>query len=242
MKRLVKWFLGLALSQTGVLYRVLPPGVLSVLDRFSTPPAGDRYYGSRAREYEAVRLGQDWWHAEQQAVETALQGLPEVGSVLDVPAGTGRFFKLYKEAGITVSGLDVSEDMIGEARKTAVKLGLGVDLTKGDARYLPYLDDSFDLVVCFRFLQSIIPFRDAKTVIAEISRVTRRYALLELDRSQDGEQRKFKPSEKATMRNRLSEVQLAEMLEEAGFRVVQVFGPFRTSAKSQYGYLCEKFS
>lgn len=244
MKSFAKQALRWVLSPNKIWGRLLPARILVCLDRLSTPPSGDNYYGQRAKEYEAVRVRQDWWHAEQSAVQSALESLSGVVSVLDVPVGTGRFFRFYKNLNLKVAGYDASKDMLNEARQAAAEIGLEADLTEGDARHLPYQRGSFDLVVCFRFLQSIIPLRDARLVIDELTRVTRRYALLELDFNYDNSPplRRFTVSEKATMRDRLSEEEVRAMLLEAGLRVTRIYGPFKESSRSQYGFLCEKIS
>lgn len=199
------------------------------------------YCGQRAKEYESVRVQQDWWHAEQTAVKSALESLSEVVSVLDVPVGTGRFFRFYKNLNLKVAGYDVSKDMLNEAREAAAEIGLEADLTEGDARHLPYQGGSFDLVICFRFLQKIISLEDARLVINELTRVTRRYALLEIDFYYDKPPlRGFPVSEKASMRNRLSEKEVRAMLLEAGLGVTRIYGPFTSSR--HYGFLCEKIS
>lgn len=240
MKTFVKKILTGLISSDSLLRHHGPAPLLRFLERLSTPPAGDRYYGERASSYDAVRSRQDWWHSEKRGVEAALRDLPDVSSVLDVPSGTGRFFDLYQAHGLVVNGLDASSDMLAQARLVADKLELKVSLTEGDARRLPFEDGAFDLVVCFRFLQSIVVLSDARTVIREIARVTRSFALLELDFDDDQSVRKVTPSEKATMRNRLDRNQVETLLIECGLKVSRTYGPFRELEKSQYGFLCEK--
>jgi ubiquinone/menaquinone biosynthesis C-methylase UbiE len=50
--------------------------------------------------------------------------------------------------GLKVWALDISPDMVGEARSNAASAGLGSRIvpTEGDMRALPFPDDSFDLV------------------------------------------------------------------------------------------------
>jgi len=68
--------------------------------------------------------------------------------VLDAACGTGRYALVLAEAGARVSGMDVSPEMIGHARRKASERGLAADLTVESLTALPYADESFDLVVC----------------------------------------------------------------------------------------------
>ena len=49
----------------------------------------------------------------------------------------------------------------------------------GDATKLPYKAQSFDLLVCFRFLPWIVSFGDLKIILNEFSRVCKKYAIIE---------------------------------------------------------------
>ncbi len=67
--------------------------------------------------------------------------------VLDVGCGTGAMGLLYARMGYDVSGVDLSEAMMNQARMKAIRDNLAIDLKKGDAENLPYPDESFDLIV-----------------------------------------------------------------------------------------------
>lgn len=213
-----------------------------LLDRWSSPPAGDSYYGVRATEYESVRMSQVSWQQEQDGLELALSGIEGVGNVLDVPVGTGRFFSVYKNLGFQITGLDASEEMLAESNNQAIALGLYPTLVKGDAKKMMFSDNSFDLVVCFRFLHSIISLGAAREVLREFARVTRKYVLLEIGIRDSSTPRRFTPSEKAAMRDKLSNEEVSLLLRDSGLSILRVFGPFEERNKAQYALLCEKAS
>lgn len=81
------------------------------------------------------------------------------GSTLDVACGTGRlaFIDNYK-------GIDFSEEMIKEASKKYPSKSFKL----GDARNLPFKDNSFDNVVALRL---ILHLKDWKKVLSEMRRV-----------------------------------------------------------------------
>jgi ubiquinone/menaquinone biosynthesis C-methylase UbiE len=67
--------------------------------------------------------------------------------VLDVGVGTGFLSTMLAEMGHDVVGIDLSEEMIKNARKKMDARGLKVKLELGDAENLPFEDESFDAVV-----------------------------------------------------------------------------------------------
>lgn len=240
MKTAIKNFINRLLWSDRPLARILPPVLLSFLDRLATPPAGNSYHGSRAIVYDSVRLEQDWWHEEHRGLEKILQSLAPFQNVLDVPSGTGRFFSIYSSLDSKVSGLDSSSEMTEKARLKASELGIEAHLEVGDARRMPFEDSSFDIVVSFRFLQSIVSLSDAVDVIREIARVSRQYAVLELDVRVGNQERRFEPSKKAAMRNKLSLEEITSLLSGSNLRVLRVEGPFKKASQSQYAFVCEK--
>ncbi len=149
-------------------------------------PKGDRYYDDVAFRYERKRLRQEWWHIEQREMRDLLDGLPRGLKVVDIPFGTGRFVPYYLEFGYKVHGLDASRDMLAAAHRA-----LGEDYAKctcvtGDAAALPYRKGQFDLLVSTRFLRDIVLFADAKRMLAEMARVTRKFAIIQLGHDPNG--------------------------------------------------------
>jgi ubiquinone/menaquinone biosynthesis C-methylase UbiE len=91
------------------------------------------------------------------------------GPVLDVACGTGENFP-YLEAAGTVTALDVSPVMIGEAKRRAGQMRMEVDLLAGDAGKMPFPDDTFDFVIS---AFSSCTFPDHAAAFREMTRVAR---------------------------------------------------------------------
>ena len=91
------------------------------------------------------------------------------GEVLEVAVGTGRNFTFYP-AGIRLTGIELSSEMLGIARRRSAEVGLQVELLQGDAQALAFPDASFDTVVCTFSLCSI---PDDRKAVAEMKRVLR---------------------------------------------------------------------
>lgn len=95
---------------------------------------------------------------------------PKPGAkVLEVGCGTGTNLMLYRRAGCSVYGIDLSPSMLGVAR---IKLGEGADLRLGNASNMPYQDDFFDLVIAM-FILHEMPREIRPQVMKEIIRVTK---------------------------------------------------------------------
>ena len=93
---------------------------------------------------------------------------------LDVGCGTGDDVRAM--AGIVGTtgravGIDVSEQLLAEARRRADEAAVAVEFRTGDAHALPFADASFDVVRTERVLQHV---EDPARVLEEMARVARR--------------------------------------------------------------------
>jgi len=89
------------------------------------------------------------------------------GRVLEVAIGTGRNLAHYPAA-VTLTGVELSPEMLAIARRRAADLGREVDLHEGDAEHLPFADATYDTVVC---ALSLCTIPDPAAAIAEMRRV-----------------------------------------------------------------------
>lgn len=148
----------------------------------SLAPKGDIYHGSIAEGYHQSRSKSPKWEQERQSLLSLLDECPDIHRVLDVPFGTGRFVQDYRTRGLEVVGLDSSLDMFNASRVYLREHSIAQDETTfvvGDAFALPFADEQFDAVVCVRFLASVVALKDVPMVLAEIARVSARFALIQ---------------------------------------------------------------
>jgi SAM-dependent methyltransferase len=92
----------------------------------------------------------DWAKSEEQqrpAYEEAIRrvGLEAGQRVLDIGCGAGAFLALAAERGAKPFGIDASEALIALAHRRVPE----ADLYLGDMQFLPYENNSFDLVTGF---------------------------------------------------------------------------------------------
>ena len=120
-----------------------------------TEPAHPAHPGSPFFAEVGDRLGENYLRysftkGTRQEVEFLLDllELPDGARVLDVGCGPGRHVIALARAGLSVTGIDVSERLLGIARDAANEASLGgrVALFECDARSMPF-DDEFDAVI-----------------------------------------------------------------------------------------------
>ena len=140
---------------------------------------GERLYGYGGYSYhprfwqDTVKRFRDYYH------------LAEDASVLDVGCAKGFMLHDFKELmpGLNIAGIDISEYGIEHAIEM-VKPYLRV----GNARELPYEDNSFDLVICINTVHNL-PLEECKQALREIQRVTRKHAFVTMDAWHNEEER-----------------------------------------------------
>jgi len=131
-----------------------------------------RYLGVTARRYDAERDRTPKWDREQAELSSIFGRLERGSTAVDIPVGTGRCLELYAKQGLRVTGLDISPDMLAEARAKAESIGLAIELRTGDIRKIDAPDGAFETSVCIRFLNWVeIPGVEA--AVSELVRVAR---------------------------------------------------------------------
>ncbi|PNY81573.1 class I SAM-dependent DNA methyltransferase [Deinococcus koreensis] len=98
-----------------------------------------------AAVYDAIMADVEYDHWADFVLTYARDGglEPLAASALDLACGTGGFTRELLEAGLTVTGLDGSAQMLVEARRRVP----GVDFVQGDLRSFE-LPGRFDLITC----------------------------------------------------------------------------------------------
>lgn len=102
-----------------------------------------------------------------------LQGMGVVvrgKSLLDLGTGTGFLGRKFAEKGLEVTGIDISEELLNEAKRLDREIGLNIRYVKSRAESLPFSENSFDVVAaaqCWHWFNST-------DVLREINRVLRK--------------------------------------------------------------------
>jgi ubiquinone/menaquinone biosynthesis C-methylase UbiE len=89
--------------------------------------------------------------------------------VLSLACGQGQDARLLASLGATVSGIDISEEMLRHARRHEAADPRGITYVQGDVeRLVPFVDASFDGVVCHMALMDV---SDLAATIRSVARV-----------------------------------------------------------------------
>lgn len=113
------------------------------------------YWTQRAASYSTVNQGEladghrNRWSAElcRQIDAHFPRKDREDIRILDIGTGPGFFAILFAEAGYTVTAIDLTPNMLAEARKNAGRLAHKIDFREMNAEALDFADASFDVVV-----------------------------------------------------------------------------------------------
>ena len=132
--------------------------------------AGIRAYYDRASVRSSYGTDLELWASERRLVD---RFLAPGSTVLDVGCGAGRVAIALARLGYHASGLDLSEGMVETARSLAAAEGLDVGFAVGDARALPYPDDTFDAAVFACNGIGHLRLADQQAAVREMARVSR---------------------------------------------------------------------
>ncbi len=103
------------------------------------------FFGQDYLDVYGHLLTEESSQAEAEFVIRAL-GLKPGDRVLDLCCGTGRHAVPLARAGLEVTGLDMSEEYLAQARSAAHQAGVEIRLMQGDMREIPFREE-FDAVV-----------------------------------------------------------------------------------------------
>jgi SAM-dependent methyltransferase len=129
----------------------------------------DRAPGEAGRAVDYDELARKYrWYGHEALFGMMFENLRKGQALLDLGIGTGLSSRLFHLAGLEVSGLDTSDEMLAECRRK----GFARELKKYDiSRHpLPYPDRSFDIVLAVGVLHF---FRDPEPFFSEARRLLR---------------------------------------------------------------------
>lgn len=141
--------------------------------------AQSKYFGNVAENYDSERRKQNKWQIEQSMVRDFVADAKPGETVLDVPFGTGRFAEFYLDRQLQIHGVDISDDMLSQAKAALGEDAAKCQLQAADALNLPFDDNSFDFLVCNRFIKWLPEAELVDRALSEFARVSRGQILLQ---------------------------------------------------------------
>jgi ubiquinone/menaquinone biosynthesis C-methylase UbiE len=166
-------------------------------------------YDTFSREY---RMG-DF----QEYASLAASYLGQGASVLEVAAGPGYFcIELAKLGDFKITGLDISDDLVGIARTNASQAGVAVDFVQGNASAMQFPDAAFDLVFCSWAVKN---FMEPVKVLNEMYRVLnpgRTALIVDLNHEATGEDWRGYAADRGLKGMTAFSMRLAFMIQRSG--------------------------
>lgn len=121
-------------------------------------------FGLTAKDYSKYRAGYpDELYKRIKKYGVGIKGQ----SILDIGTGTGYLARVFAKQGAQVTGVDISEELIEEAKKLDEKDHVHIRYLNARAEHLPFSSSEFDVVTagqCWHWFQ-------ADQVLEEVSRV-----------------------------------------------------------------------
>ena len=128
------------------------------------------FWSKNASGYDQSIIGK-YWKIYPSLLDKIASDLGTGGTVLEVATGTGLVALKIASAADQVHAIDISPQMIGEARKKAEEVGIdNVTFSVEDAYALPFGNGIFDMVVCNNALHNM---KHPGNALSEIRRVLR---------------------------------------------------------------------
>lgn len=131
-----------------------------------------KYVGAVASGYDGKRANDPKWTIEQQIIEGWINELPDGSTVLDAPAGTGRWLGIFARKKLDAYCLDRSEDMLNQAMAKANALGYVAQFGVGNVLQVPLGDKSVDLCLNIRISRWLSPDENQQ-MFREMQRLSR---------------------------------------------------------------------
>lgn len=122
-------------------------------------------YNLAANHYDSWSWQKFWRLNELPTIIAQLKALKPSGDVLDIGIGTGFYAHVLSQMGMTVSGIDISEEMLKVAR---ARLSHSSKLYYGDVQDNPFRDAKYGLILANR-IQSHLSHPDL--LMSEVRRL-----------------------------------------------------------------------
>ncbi len=132
-----------------------------------------KYYDAEATAYDENRYitprGQALEALQKGVIANYLEELEPNANVLELGCGTGRFLPFMSRRGYRMTGIDISEGMLRQARLRLEAEGDGTTrVMTGNACALDFDDGSFDAVISILVVNLIPDYRKAFGEVARI--------------------------------------------------------------------------
>jgi ubiquinone/menaquinone biosynthesis C-methylase UbiE len=140
----------------------------------------EEYYSKRASDYDRQK-SRTWKSVHgfgNEILDEILRGLRnfENKSLLEVGVGSGRNAKpILERTNPHVVGLDLSKEMLKQAKIKLTAHKQSLDLILSDAEHLPFVDETFDAILC---MSTMHYFSDQETTLKNFGKHVNKNGIL----------------------------------------------------------------
>jgi len=211
-------------------------------------------YSYKKRFYQSGTVADDYdfhrWGSPQRArrnrakwktILAALAQTEGVGTILDLPCGTGRFTDRLVECGYQVIGSDISLEMMQQANRRIGPMKGLLGFVRADAEHLPLPDSSVDCIMSIRFLFHVDPVTRVR-MLKDMGRVSRRWLILDYRHKYSYRYAMYRLRRLVGLAKnplvRVSRAQLQQEARDAGLKVRAVL-PVARVFSDKWVVLCE---
>jgi len=172
----------------------------------------DYFDGSRIHGYGGYNYHPRFWQGVVRRIRDYYD-LAEDASLLDIGCAKGFMLHDFKELmpNLTIAGIDISEYAIANSMET-VKPFLRV----GNAKQLPFEDNSFDLVTAINTIHNL-PLEECKQALREIERVSRKHSFVMVDAYRTPEEKENLEQWVLTCKTYMHVDKWKELFDEVGY-------------------------
>jgi SAM-dependent methyltransferase len=164
---------------------------------------------------------------------------PSLRPILDAPCGTGRLRGVLERRGLRYVGVDTSPSCLQEA-----SAGTTSGLVRAGVGALPFRDDSFDVVVCCRFLHHLHDEGELELAVGELVRVAHRLVIASFwdSASLHAWRRRvgLRRGEAARARRAISKRELRARFDAAGAQVIGFHHSFRFVSQQTFAVAAKR--
>lgn len=107
----------------------------------------ENFFHGIALDFWRAAISDEQTRAEADFIKNQLK-LPVGAKVLDVPCGNGRLSIELGAFGFELTGVDIAEEFVDEAKRNSRARGISIDWRNSDMRALPWTNE-FDGAFCF---------------------------------------------------------------------------------------------
>jgi ubiquinone/menaquinone biosynthesis C-methylase UbiE len=119
---------------------------------------------------------------DQAYISFLIKQLPQSGKVLDCACGYGRLTVPLAKKGYEISGIDLSPELIRDAKKNAQNNDATIEFTVGSMCTLPYKENSFAAVICmWTSFNHLLTEKEQLQALEEMLRVTKKNGIILID-------------------------------------------------------------